>query len=178
MMNLDAFRELWHPDIPAWALVLRAIIAYGAVLILLRIAGKRQVAQMSMTELVALLLISNAVQNSMNGGDNSLAGGILLAAVLILLSTALAYATFRNPKLERLVHGRPTMLIHRGKILHEHLARELMTVRELRQILRKQEIQQLDEVEEAVLESDGYVCVLKKNEPRDLYDEQPRNDVY
>jgi uncharacterized membrane protein YcaP (DUF421 family) len=178
MSNLDAFRALWHTDVPTWALVVRAVVAYAAVLVLLRIAGKRQVGQMSMTELVALLLISNAVQYSMNGGDNSLAGGILLAAVLILLASAVAYATYRNPKFERLVHGRPTMLIHRGKILHNHLARELMTVKDLKMILRRQDIMTLEDIEEAVLESDGHVCVLKKNEPRDLYDEQPRNDVY
>src|SRR5262249_11661962 len=78
-MNPPPLRELFIPDIPWWSLVLRAVIAYAAVMILLRLAGKRQVGQMAMPEFVAVLLISNAVQNSMNGGDNSLAGGLLLA---------------------------------------------------------------------------------------------------
>ena len=175
---MNALRSLFVTDVPWWALVIRATVAYGAVLFLLRWAGKRQVAQLSIAELVALLLISNAVQNSMNGGDNSLVGGLLLAGVLILFSTAIAYATFRSPRLERLIQGRPTMLIHRGKVLHDHLARELMTPHELRHQLRRQGIDDLGEVEEAVLESDGFICVLKKCEERDEAYTQPRNDVY
>ena len=138
-----ALRSLYLPDIPTWSLVLRAVVVYGAVLLLLRVAGKRQVAQLGISDFVALLLISNAVQTSMNGGDNSLVGGILLAGVLILLSYFFQYATFRSRKLEHLIQGRPTLLIHHGKILTEHLNRELMTVRELKSILRKQGIQAL-----------------------------------
>lgn len=168
---------LFHTDLPWWNLVIRAGVVYVAVLLLLRLAGKRQVAQMSMIELVAVLLISNAVQNSMNGGDNSLLGGLILAGVIILLSTILAYATYHNCRIERWVHGRPTLLIHHGKILRERLKRELMTVKELKQILRKQSIHELHEVAEAVLESDGYVSVIKKSELQEEW-VQERNDVY
>jgi len=169
--------SLFHTYLPWWNLVIRAAVVYVAVLLLLRIAGKRQVAQMSMIELVALLLISNAVQNSMNGGDNSITGGLLLAAVIILLSTALAYTTYCNCKFERWIHGRPTLLIHHGRILHDRLKRELMTVSELKQLLRKQSINSICDVAEAVLESDGFVSVVKKEE---LHEEwvQERNDVY
>src|SRR3954470_20528275 len=111
---MSALHELFFTDIPWWSLVLRAGIVYISVLLLLRIAGKRQVGQMGMTEFVALLLISNAVQNSMNGGDNSLIGGLILAAVIIALATLLAYLTYRTSGFERLVQGRPTLLIHRG----------------------------------------------------------------
>ena len=124
-----ALRELYHPDIPWWSLIIRAIIAYAAVLVLLRLAGKRQVGQMAMPEFVALLLISNAVQNAMNGGDNSLLAGLLLACVLIVMSHLVSWGTFRSRRLERLVQGRPTLLIHRGKILHENLQKELLSVR-------------------------------------------------
>jgi uncharacterized membrane protein YcaP (DUF421 family) len=171
-----AFRSLYLPDIPTWSLVLRAIVVYGAVLLLLRVAGKRQVAQLGISDFVALLLISNAVQNSMNGGDNSLLGGILLAGVLILLSYFFQYATFRSRKLEHLIQGRPTLLVHHGKILQEHLNRELMTVRELKSILRKQGVELCD-ISEAILESDGYVSVIKKEECEDPM-EMVRNDVY
>ena len=174
---MNGLPSLFHTDLPWWNLVVRAGVVYIAVLLLLRLAGKRQVAQMSMIELVAVLLISNAVQNSMNGGDNSLLGGIILAAVILLLSTALAYATYRNCRFERWVHGRPTLLIHHGKILHERLSRELMTVKELKQILRKQSIHNLLEVAEAVLESDGFVSVVKKEELQEEW-VQERNDVY
>src|SRR3954470_16690994 len=114
---MSALHELFFTDIPWWSLVLRAGIVYISVLLLLRIAGKRQIGQMGMTEFVALLLISNAVQNSMNGGDNSILGGLLIAFMLIVLSYLFAWSTYRWRKLEMFVEGRPTLLIHRGKIL-------------------------------------------------------------
>ena len=170
-------QELYRTDVPTWSLLARAVTVYIAVLLLLRVSGKRQVAQMGMAEFVALLLISNAVQNAMNGGDNSLIGGIVLAAALILLSYGFQYATYRSRKFEQLVQGRPTLLIHRGKILADHLKRELLTVRELRAILRKQGIHDLHEIDEAILESDGYVSVTKKCEPEyEMTGE--RTDVY
>src|SRR4051812_3339098 len=129
---MSALHELFFTDIPWWSLVLRAGIVYISVLLLLRIAGKRQVGQMGMTEFVALLLISNAVQNAMNGGDNSLVGGLLLAVVIVSLATGFAYVTYRWPRLEQTIQGRPTLLIHHGQVLHKHLARELLSERELR----------------------------------------------
>jgi len=121
--------SLWLPQIPWWHLVIRAVVVYLAILVLLRLGGKRQIAQMGMIEFVALLLISNAVQNAMNGGDNSLLAGLLLACVLIVMSHLVSWGTFRSRRLERLVQGRPTLLIHRGKILHENLQKELLSVR-------------------------------------------------
>src|SRR3954469_16944325 len=150
--------QLFHTDVhdlPWWNLVIRATVVYVAVLLLLRISGKRQVAQMGIVEFVALLLISNAVQNAMNGGDNSLPGGLILAFVLILLASAFAYVTYRCPKIEQIVQGRTTLLIHHGKVLHQNLARELLTVREMQHILRKQGIHEVADIAEAVLESDG-----------------------
>src|SRR3954454_15689287 len=116
--------NLWKPELPLWNLALRGFVVYGAVILLLRVGGKRQIGQMGIFEFVALLLISNAVQNSMNGGNDSILGGILLAVVLIVMSFLFSLVTFRFPKFERLVQGRPTLLIHHGRILHEHLKRE------------------------------------------------------
>src|SRR6185369_13706473 len=116
--------HIFLPALPLWELLLRAFIVYIAVLLMLRVAGKRQVAQMGMGEFVALLLISNAVQNAMNGGDNSLTGGIVLAAAILILGYLFQYATFRSRKLERLVQGAPTLLIHHGKLLPDHLRHE------------------------------------------------------
>ena len=174
---LDALRELYRNDVHWWSLVLRAIIVFCAVLLLLRTAGKRAIANMGMAEFVALLLISNAVQNAMNGGDNSLIGGLILATVIMLMSRGFQYATFRWRKVEQLVQGRPTLLIHHGKILHDHLKRELLNVRELRTILRKQGIHDINDVCDAVLESDGFVSVTRKADVADEM-EMVRNDVY
>jgi uncharacterized membrane protein YcaP (DUF421 family) len=156
--------RLWVTDIPWWNLVIRATIVFVFILLLLRLSGKRQVGQMGIAQFVALLLISNAVQNAMNGGDNSLLGGLILAAVLILLSYLFEVVTYRSKRLENLIQGRPTLLVHHGKVLVEHLHRELLSLRELRAILRRQGIHDLGDVEEAVLESDGFVSVIHRSE--------------
>lgn len=156
--------DLWTMSLPWWNLVIRAAVVFVAILLLLRIAGKRQVAQLGIGQLVALLLISNAVQNSMNGGDNSLVGGLILATVLIVLSYLFEILTYRSKRFETLVQGHPTLLVHHGRIIEEHLRHELLNVRELKAILRRQGIHDLNDVVEAVLESDGYVSVIRKSE--------------
>ncbi len=157
-------QDLLIPTIPLWNLILRAVIVYVVVLALLRISGKRQVANLGVSELVALLLVSNAVQNSMNGGDNSLTGGLVLAAVLMVLSFLMAVLTYFSRDWERFIQGRPTLLVHHGLLQRGNMRRELLSVRELQALLRKQGVHDMEEVEEAVLESDGYVSVLKKGD--------------
>src|SRR3954467_9355749 len=115
--------DLFRFDISALDLVIRASVVYIFVLLLLRLAGKRQLGQMSPTEFVAILLISNAVQNSMNGGDNSLSGGILLAIVLVSLSTLISYLTYKKRFFSVLFEGTPTVLIHKGAVIHKNLER-------------------------------------------------------
>src|SRR5476649_1603564 len=104
---MTPFQELIHSELPWWSLVIRAVVVYVAVLVLLRISGKRQLGQMGATEFVAILLISNAVQNSMNGGDNSLSGGLLLAAVLVGLSTLISYLTCKHHFFSAIFEGTP-----------------------------------------------------------------------
>src|ERR1700681_536228 len=108
--------ELWIPTIHWWELILRSVLVYLFLVIVLRITGKRQVGQLAPFDLVLLLVLSNAVQNSMNGGDNSLVGGLISAATLIALNYAVGYATFRNKKLEAVIEGRPQVLIHNGEL--------------------------------------------------------------
>lgn len=148
-------------------LVIRALVVYLAVLIMLRVSGKRQLGQMGATEFVAILLISNAVQNSMNGGDNSLSGGLLLALVLVGLSSLISYLTYRSRFFSAVFEGTPTLLIHKGKIIPKHLARERMTESELRTLLRKQGLHDLLEIDTAILEADGTLSVVK-TESHDL----------
>lgn len=155
-----------YPDLTQLAvhpfdLVIRAVVVYVWVLILLRISGKRQLGQMGATEFVAILLISNAVQNSMNGGDNSLTGGMLLASVLIFLSWAITFLTYRFKNMQRLFEGTPTLLVRKGKIIEPALRRERLRRSELVALLRKQSIHHLDEIDSAILEADGTLSVTK-----------------
>src|SRR5215831_9582865 len=102
--------------IPWFEFILRAVLVYAFLLLLLRLTGKRQVGQLAPFDLVLLLVLSNAVQNSMNGGDNSLIGGLISATTLVLLNGALGLATYRSKKLEDLIEGQPLVLIHNGKL--------------------------------------------------------------
>ena len=87
--------------------MLRSGVVYGFLLVLLRLTGKRQIGQLAPFDLVLLLVLSNAVQNSMNGGDNWLVGGLVSAATLVALNFGIGYATFRSKGLEGLIEGRP-----------------------------------------------------------------------
>ena len=143
---------------------IRGTIVFIAVLVLLRLGGKRQMAQLSATEFVAVLLISNAVQNAMNGGDNSLVGGLILAAVLIIMSWCISLLTFRSKRIQAVFEGTPTLLIHKGKLIEEHMKHERITISELKILVRKQGVLSLHEVKSAVLEADGSLTIIHKEE--------------
>src|SRR2546430_4772399 len=109
--------DLWNPTVPWWNLAIRAVIVYVAVLLLLRVGGKRQVGQLNVAQFVALLLISNAVQNAMNGGDNSITGGVISPPLLIVLSYFFSFLTHHSKDLENFIQGSPTLLIHHGRLI-------------------------------------------------------------
>src|SRR5437588_11458023 len=93
---------MWDLAVPWWELIARAVLVYLFLLVLLRLTGKRQVGQLAPFDLVLLLILSNAVQNAMNGGDNSVLAGVILATALVGLNGLVGYATFRSKSLERL----------------------------------------------------------------------------
>ena len=105
---------MFNLAIPWWELIVRGAIVYAFLLLLLRITGKRQVGQLAPFDLVLLLVLSNAVQNSMNGGDNSLVGGLISATTLVILNFLIGYISYRSKRIESLVEGRPQLLIHNG----------------------------------------------------------------
>jgi uncharacterized membrane protein YcaP (DUF421 family) len=143
-----------------WELIVRAIIVYVTLLGMLRLTGKRQVGQLAPFDLVLLLVLSNAVQNSMNGGDNSLIGGLILAATLVALNYLVSYLTQRSRKLEILIDGRPQILIHNGKLFEEALQSACITHHELNAALRRAGCINIDEVKLALLENNGGISVI------------------
>jgi uncharacterized membrane protein YcaP (DUF421 family) len=157
-------KNLMDMSLPAENLIIRAAVVFFFVLLLLRISGKRQLGQMGATEFVAVLLISNAVQNSMNGGDNSLSGGLLLATVLIVMSWAISYFTFRSRTMRVLFEGTPRLVIHKGHMITKALKKERLTIDELKGLLRRQGIHLVSEVYSGVLESDGALSVIRNEE--------------
>src|SRR6266403_3476492 len=110
---------MWNMSLPWWEFILRGIIIYVFLIVLLRLTGKRQVGQLAPFDLVLLLVLSNAVQNSMNGGDNSITGGLISAATLVGMNWIVAWLTYRSKRFESLIEGRPVILIHNGRIDHK-----------------------------------------------------------
>lgn len=155
---------MWNIAVPWWELILRSTVVYVFLLILLRITGKRQVGQLAPFDLVLLLVLSNAVQNSMNAGDNSLIGGLIAASTLVGLNFLLGVATYRSKKLEALVEGRPEVLIHNGKLYGKALADARLTHHELNSALRRAGCAGVHEVHYAVLENNGEISVVAKRD--------------
>ena len=153
------WQSLSHPSVSVLELVIRAVIVYGFILFLIRISGKRQLGQLSAIEFVTILLISNAVQNAMNAGDNSLYGGMVLAAVLVVISMGVAILSYRYKKFRHLVEGTPTILVRRGELIHSHLEKERLTREELMTLLRRQGFHKIHDIDLAILESDGTLTV-------------------
>jgi uncharacterized membrane protein YcaP (DUF421 family) len=165
-------------EVSWWEFIVRASVVYLAVMALLRLGGKRQVGQMGMAQLVALLLISNAVQNAMNGNDASITGGIILASVIMVWSFVFEVVTSRSKRWENFIQGKPRVLIRNGKVLHDALQREHISPSELRAALRKQGVHELNSIDNAILESDGYISLRKKDEKEEELWSAERNDVY
>jgi len=151
---------MWTMSEPWWELILRGMVVYAFLLVLLRLTGKRQVGQLAPFDLVLLLVLSNAVQNSMNGGDNSLIGGLISAVTLVAVNYLVGLMTFRNKKLEAFIEGRPMLLIHNGKLFEDVLRKAQMTHHELNAALRQAGCTCVENVHMAVLENNGSVSVV------------------
>ena len=145
-----------------WHFVLRAAIAYFMVLIFIRVSGKKQVGQMTPFDLVLFLLISNAVQNSMNGGDNSITAGAILAATLVVVDLVLSWITSRSRKLEKLVDGDAEILIHNGKLRPHALEKAGLTQHQLLAALREADCACIADAHTAILETNGRITVLTR----------------
>ena len=141
-------------------IVLRTLAIYLVILVGLRLAGKREIGQMTVFDLVVLLLIANAVQNAMVGPDTSLAGGVLAAVVLLVLDVLISRLGLRFPRLRRLVQGNPTLLVLHGEVIKDHMRREGIDEETLMTALREHGIVDLQSVEMAVLEIDGSISVV------------------
>jgi len=149
-------------NVPWWEFVVRGVVVYLFLLVFLRLAGKRQTGQYEPFDLVLLLILSNAVQNSMNAGDNSLLGGLISAATLMLCHAVLVRLSFFSPTLARLVDGKARVLIHQGQIDQALMRRELLTPEDLEAALRAGGCLHAHEVERATVETNGQITVVLK----------------
>ena len=156
---------MWNLSVGWWELIFRGALVYFFLLALLRITGKRQVGQLAPFDLVLLLVLSNAVQNAMNGGDNSIAAGLISAVTLVGLNHFVGMLTYRSKRIEAFVEGRPDVLIHNGKLYPEVLKKAQLTRHELDAALRQSGCLSIEEVRAAVLENNGSISVIPRNRP-------------
>jgi uncharacterized membrane protein YcaP (DUF421 family) len=150
--------------VPWWELIVRGVVVYVFLIALLRATGKRQVGQLAPFDLVLLLVLSNALQNSINAGDNSIIGGMISAVTLVALNWLVGYATFKNKKIERFIEGVPHVLIHNGHVYRDVLQREKITQSELDAALRSAGCASIHDVLFAVLENNGQISVRVRAE--------------
>ena len=141
-------------------IVARTLIVYLALLAGLRLAGKRELGQMTPFDLVVILLIANAVQNAMVGPDTSVTGGLIAAGVLVSVNYGVAAARERLPWLRRAVEGTPTLLINDGRFVQEHLRREGLEEDEVLMAIREHGVADVKDVRIAVLETDGSISIV------------------
>lgn len=154
--------ELFLLSAPWWHFVLRACVVYVLVMVLVRVSGKRAVGQFTPFDLVLLILIGNAVQNGINGGDNSLTGAAIMATTLIALNYVVAWQTSRNRMVERWVEGEPVVLARDGKVFRQVLRRELVSHDDFAEALRMNNIDDIGDVRLALLETNGRISVIPR----------------
>ncbi len=143
---------------------LRTTVIYLALLVGLRLTGKRQLGQLSVFDLVLLLVIANAVQNAMVGSDTSVAGGLVAAGVLIFWNRVIDWVRRRNRRVAKLLGGAPTLLILEGHVRADALAHEGLTEGDLLQALREHGVATPADVRIAVLETDGMISVIQNSD--------------
>jgi uncharacterized membrane protein YcaP (DUF421 family) len=161
-MHSTMLTDMFVLALPVAEKILRPIFIYLFLVIGLRLAGKRELAQLNPFDLVVLLTLSNTVQNAIIGNDNSVTGGVIGAATLLVVNYLVVRFLFRHEKLDQLVEGQETILIENGKLREDRLAKELLTRQELEAAAHRQGFNSLSEVKRAVLEPGGTLSFFAK----------------
>lgn len=161
-MNSKLVADMFVLGLPIAEKIARPIVVYVFLIVGLRLAGKRELAQLNTFDLVVLLTISNTVQNAIIGEDNSVTGGIIGAATLLIVNFAVVKFLYTHERLDRLIEGDPDVLIEDGVVRGDRLKAETMTRAELTTAAHKQGFNSLDQIDRAVLEPGGGVSFSSK----------------
>ena len=161
-MDAKIWSDMFHLGVPVAEKVLRAVMVYLFLVGGLRLAGKRELAQLNPFDLVVLLTLSNTVQNAIIGDDNSVSGGLISAGALLAINYLVVRFLYSHERIDRLVEGEPDVLVENGVVATERLRRELITLPELESAAHKQGFSSLDDVERAVLEPGGTIAFSAK----------------
>ena len=143
-------------------IIFSTFVIYLFIVVAIRLFGKKELAQLSVVDLVFILLISNAVQNAMVGPDSTLSGGLVAATTLFVVNYLLKNLQYRFPKFGKVVEGDATMLIYKGKLIESHMKKAKITLDELMEAVREHGVDSIKEVDLAILEVDGNISVLSQ----------------
>ena len=161
-MDPTMWSHMFALSLPVLEKILRPLIVYVFLIVGLRLAGKRELAQLNPFDLVVLLTLSNTVQNAIIGEDNSVTGGLIGAATLLAVNYLVVRFLYSHERLDRAVTGSADVLIENGRVKTERLRRELITMPELEAAAHRQGFASLDEIERAILEPSGTICFVGK----------------
>src|SRR5918911_4216992 len=159
--------DMFSLGLPIAEKMLRPVVVYLFLVVVLRVFGKRELAQLNPFDLVVLLSLSNTVQNAIIGDDNTVSGGLLGAVALLAANYTVVRFMFKHRRLDQLLEGEPTALIENGKVCNEGLARELLTAAELQTVAHRQGFSRLDDIETCVLEPGGTFFIEGRTPPRE-----------
>jgi len=150
------------PVLPWWELLLRGVIVYVFLLCLIRLTGRRQTGMMTPFDFILLLILSNTVQNAMNGGDNSLGGGLFLAGTLIAINWLMLILSRHSRVVHWALVGRPAFLVRDGAIQEKVMHRERITHHELMSALRQAGLANIEQAKDVILETNGTISVIHR----------------
>jgi len=166
-IETKVLHDMFWLGVPVIEKMLRPVVVYLFLILSLRLAGKRELAQLNPFDLVVLLTISNTVQNAIIGEDNSVTGGLIGAATLLVVNHAVVRYLYGHERLEQLGAGAPVTLIDGGDIMMDRLKKALITEGELLSAAHKQGFATLAEIDNAVIEPGGTIVFRAKKPPSD-----------
>ena len=149
---------------PWWEFSLRAAIVYASLLVLVRLSGKRTVGQFTPFDMILLILLGNAVQNSLIGDDKSILGGLILAATLIIITYVLGMLAARSKKLQSLLEGTAVQVAENGRVDYRKLLKEEVSPADFEEAVRRAGVDGHAQIKSAWIETDGSITIVKANQ--------------
>jgi len=159
-VNHTIWKDMFVMGLPLAEKILRPVVVYAFLVISLRLSGKRELVQLNPFDLVVLLTLSNTVQNAIIGDDNSVSGGLIGAASLLVVNYLVVRFLYQHKKLDQLIEGRADVLIDKGKVKTDRLKKELISMQQLAAAARKQGFDDLTEVQQCILEPGGTLTFI------------------
>ena len=152
---------MFDMELPWWEFILRGAVVYLILLVMVRVSGRRTVGQFTPFDLLVVMLLSEAVSNSLTGGDQSLVGGLIVAAVLVALNMTMSMLSSHSKKMSAVLDGTEVLLGRNGKLFDKVIKQCRLSETEVEQAMREADVN-LDEMECCFLEADGSITVQKK----------------